>query len=185
MEDRSEKRNVQALYNPPPPEDYSKNYLRLGVVIGIACIFIAVEIVGGTIAKSIAIISDAIHLVSDLLGFVFSFIFLYLSKKEMDEKVSFGYHRMELIGALANIFIVWAMVLFIIIEATQRILNNAYVERPAIMLITAIAGLLINVVLYKILHGGSHHSHGLMADDHSHSHSHSHSQDFSSSSECS
>jgi zinc transporter 2 len=73
-----------------------------------------VEVIGGTIAKSIAIISDAIHLVSDLIGFVFSFVFLYLSKKEMDEKVSFGYHRMELIGALANIFIVWTMVLFII-----------------------------------------------------------------------
>jgi solute carrier family 30 (zinc transporter), member 2 len=146
------------------------------VVIGIACVFIGVEVVGGTIAKSIAIISDAIHLVSDLIGFVFSFIFLYLSKKEMDEKVSFGYHRMELIGALANIFIVWTMVLFIIFEATNRIINKAFVELPAIMLITALAGLLINIILYKILHGGSSHSHGLMADEHDHSHDHSHSR---------
>lgn len=145
-------------------------------MIGIAAIFIAVEVVGGTIAKSIAIISDAIHLVSDLIGFVFSFVFLYLSKKEMDERVSFGYHRMELIGALANIFIVWAMVIFIMIEATQRIINKEFVERPAIMLITAIAGMLINVILYKILHGGASHSHGLMSGhDHDHDHSHSHS----------
>lgn len=143
------------------------------MVIGIAAVFIGVEVVGGTIAKSIAIISDAIHLVSDLIGFVFSFVFLYLSKKEMDERVSFGYHRMELIGALANIFIVWAMVIFIMIEATQRIINKEFVERPAIMVITAIAGMLINVILYNILHGGSSHSHGLMSGhDHDHSHSH-------------
>jgi zinc transporter 2 len=150
--------------------------VRLAVVIVIATIFIAVEIIGGTIAKSIAIISDAIHLVSDLLGFAFSFLFLYLSKKEMDEKVSFGYHRMELIGALANIFIVWTMVLFIIFEATLRIINKEFVEKPAIMLITAIAGLLINIILYKILHGGASHSHGLMADEHDHSHSHGSSE---------
>ena len=80
--------------------------------------------VGGTIAGSIAIISDAIHLVTDLLGFIFSFVFLYLSKKKMNDKVSFGYHRMELIGALANIFIVWIMVLFVVYEATGRIINR-------------------------------------------------------------
>jgi zinc transporter 2 len=114
MEDKRDQRNVRLLYRPPPHEDYSKNYLRLTIVIVIACIFIAVEIIGGTIANSIAIISDAIHLVSDLLGFIFSFLFLYLSKQPRDHTVSFGYHRMELIGALANIFIVWAMVLFIV-----------------------------------------------------------------------
>ena len=112
------------MYRPPPPEDYSSNYRRLVVVIIIATLFIALEVIGGKIAKSIAIISDAIHLVSDLLGFVFSFIFLYLSKKEMDKRVSFGYHRMELIGALLNIFIVWTMVLFIMYEATIRIVNK-------------------------------------------------------------
>jgi Co/Zn/Cd efflux system component len=57
-------------------------------------VFIAGEVIGGTIAGSIAIISDAIHLVSDLVGFIFTFVFLYLSKKVMNERVSFGYHRM-------------------------------------------------------------------------------------------
>ena len=141
-------------------------------MIAIATVFIAVEIVGGTISGSIAIMSDAIHLISDLIGFVFSFIFLYLSKKEMDKKVSFGYHRMELIGALANIFIVWAMVLFIIYEATLRIVNKEIVKQPVIMLITSVVGLLINVVLYKILHGGSSHSHGLLNDHSCDEHDH-------------
>jgi zinc transporter 2 len=87
-------------------------------------VFIALEIIGGTIAHSIAIMSDAIHLVSDVMGFAFSFIFLYLSKKGMNEKISFGYHRMELIGALANIFIIWIMVIFILYEATLRVVNK-------------------------------------------------------------
>ncbi len=124
MNKSSERRNLSLLYRPPPPEDYSQNYCRLTSVIVLATIFIALEVIGGTLSGSIAIISDAIHLVSDLLGFVFSILFLYLSKKEMDEKVTFGYHRMELIGALINIFIVWAMVLFIMYEATLRIIHK-------------------------------------------------------------
>jgi cation diffusion facilitator family transporter len=92
--------------------------------------------------------------VSDLVGFIFSFVFLYLSKKAMDERVSFGYHRMELLGALANLFIVWLLVIFVIYEATQRIFNRDFVQNPTVMLITAIAGLAVNVLMYMVLHGG-------------------------------
>ena len=94
------------------------------MVCVIAVIFIAGEVIGGTIAHSVAIISDAIHLVSDLIGFIFSFVFLYLSKKRMDQKASFGYHRMELLGAIANLFIVWYLIIMVMIEATSRIINK-------------------------------------------------------------
>jgi zinc transporter 2 len=90
----------------------------------ISFVFIAGEIVGGVIAHSIAIISDAMHLITDVIGFAFSFIFIYLSKKAADHKMSFGYHRMELMGALANIFIIWLLILFVAYEATLRIINK-------------------------------------------------------------
>ena len=176
----STKRNEvrKSFYVPPPPEDYSKNFIRLGAVCGIAVIFIAVEVVGGTLAHSVAIISDAIHLVSDLVAFIFSFVFLYLSKKRMDKKASFGYHRMELLGALVNLVIVWALVLIVLIEATLRIVNKEFVREPKIMAMTAGFGVVVNIVLFKVLHGGATHSHGLMHDScagHGHGHDHSHS----------
>jgi zinc transporter 2 len=94
MQQVSDRHKIRALYKPPPEEDNSKNYWLLSTVILISMIFITGEVIGGTIAGSIAIISDAIHLVSDLVGFVFSFVFLYLSKTAMNDRVSFGYHRM-------------------------------------------------------------------------------------------
>lgn len=160
----TKKRDFKKLYRPPAEEDYSENYVRLIVVIVISFVFIAGEIVGGVISHSIAIISDAIHLITDLMGFVLSFVFIYLSKWKPNERMTFGYHRMELIGALANLFIIWFLLVFVMYEATLRLIDNEFVENPLVMLITAAGGLVINIVMYKVLHGGKSHSHGLMSE---------------------
>lgn len=79
---------------------------------------------GGYISGSISVISDAFHLVTDLIGFGISYVFIYFSRKEPTEKMSFGYHRMELLGALGNLFIIWFLAIFMIYEATIRIINK-------------------------------------------------------------
>jgi solute carrier family 30 (zinc transporter), member 2 len=84
------------------------------IVILISVVFIAGELIAGIISHSIAIISDAIHLISDTIGFFTSFLFLYLSKWRPTEKMTFGYHRMELLGAIANIFIIWILIFFVV-----------------------------------------------------------------------
>lgn len=114
--------NKRYLYKPPPAEDYSKNFCKLYIVIAISFVFIAGEFVGGYISGSISVISDAFHLVTDLIGFVVSFVFIYISRRDPTEKMSFGYHRMELIGALGNLFIIWFLAIFMIYEATIRII---------------------------------------------------------------
>lgn len=173
------RKDVKRLYKPPPEEDYTANYIRLIIVIVISVIFIGGEVVAGIIADSIAIISDAVHLVSDLIAFIFSFLFLYLSKKPPTPKMTFGFHRMELLGALANIFIIWFLIIFVMYESTLRIIDKDFVQKPFVMLIAAGAGFLVNVLMYKILHGGASHSHGLLSEpcdghDHAHGHGHDH-----------
>ena len=79
--------------------------------------------------------------------------------------MSFGYHRMEVLGALGNLFIIWALALFLIYEATKRIINKQFVKEPIVMLIVAGVGLPVNIIMYFILHSGSSHSHGLMSDE--------------------
>ena len=123
-ETSSKKRNKQHLYKPPPEEDYTRSYTRLIIVIIISFAFIGGEVAAGVISNSIAIIADAIHLITDLVGFVFSFLFLYLSKKKPTSKMTFGYHRMELLGALSNLFIIYVLLLFIVTEATERIIEK-------------------------------------------------------------
>lgn len=68
--------------------------------------------------------------------------------------MTFGYHRMELLGALGNLFIIWALAIFLIYEATMRIINKEFVKEPKVMLIVAAIGLPINIVMYFVLHGG-------------------------------
>lgn len=70
------------MYKPPPKEDSSGNYKKLIVVIIISFVFITGEFVGGYISGSISVISDAFHLVTDLLGFSVSFLFLWFAKKK-------------------------------------------------------------------------------------------------------
>jgi zinc transporter 2 len=70
------------LYKPPPLEDYSKNFCKLYIVIAISFVFISAEFVGGYISGSLSVISDAFHLVTDLIGFAISFGFIYFSRMD-------------------------------------------------------------------------------------------------------
>ena len=87
-------------------------------------IFVVGEFVGGYISNSISVISDAFHLVTDLVGFVVTFVFIYFSRKRPNSVMSFGYHRMEIIGALGNLFIIWALGAFLYYESTMRIIDK-------------------------------------------------------------
>lgn len=166
------RRDFLKLYTPPPQENNSQKYRKLIIVIVLSLSFVATEIVAGVIAHSISIISDAIHLICDVLGYFSSFIFLYLSRKPPSKAMTFGYHRMELLGALSNIFIVWTLILFVIFESTHRIVNKEFVEKPLVMIVAATADLLVNIGIYKILHQGPTHSHGLLGNPCQHGHHH-------------
>jgi Co/Zn/Cd efflux system component len=84
------------------------------------------------------------------------------------------------LGALTNIYIVWILILYVMYESTHRIIDKAFVEKPMVMLIAAGADLIVNIAIYKVLHGGTEHSHGLLADHcdgHGHAHGHEHSHE--------
>ena len=66
----------------------------------ICVLFMVAEIVGGYLANSLAIMTDAAHLLSDLLGFVISVIALLIGQRDPTKQLSFGYARAEIIGAL-------------------------------------------------------------------------------------
>ncbi len=69
---------------------------------------------------------------------------------------------MEVLGALGNLFVIWFLAIFLIYEATDRIIKKEFVEEPLAMLIVGVGGLAVNIVMYFVLHSGSH-SHGLMS----------------------
>lgn len=172
---------LDEAYNIDPIVHDSRHVMRkLLCVLFLAGLFMAIEIVGGLLANSIAILSDAAHMLSDLLGFVISIISIYISGLPANTKHSFGYHRAGVIGALASIMVIWALTGFLIYFAVRRVINidEVEVEGP-LMFGVACFGLLTNLVMIKVLHGGEGHGHAHghgSSHGHDHGHGHSHSE---------
>ena len=162
-------------------KDYKKNQddaiRKLSYVCIICTIFMIIEIVGGYLANSIAIMSDAAHLLSDLLGFVISIVSIFISRKVAKNEMSYGYHRAEIIGALVSVVLIWALTVWLLYEATLRVINIPVVN-GLIMIVVAIIGFSFNVIMGLVLaHQGIAHSHGLHGCDHDHDHGHEHGHD--------
>ena len=134
--------------------------LKKLVLASVLCfLFMVGEFVGGLIANSLAILTDSAHLLSDLLGFAISIAAVLISRRPASTKTSYGYHRTEVLGALASISLIWALTLVLVYEAVQRVITPETVD-GLVMLITAGCGLLVNIVLTKVLHHHGSHAHG-------------------------
>jgi len=118
---------------------------KLVIVLLTSLVFVGVEIGGGILANSIAIMSDAAHLVSDVLGLGVSVFALHISARKANDVFTYGYHRIEVIGALFSIFTIWAMALWLVIEATERFYNPPEIM-GGIMFCVAILSLVFNVI---------------------------------------
>ena len=79
------------------------------------------EFVGGFFANSLAIFTDATHLLSDLAGFIISIFSIWIAKKGASSTMSYGYHRAEVIGALASVILIWGLTAVLIYEAIIRL----------------------------------------------------------------
>ncbi|GFS08499.1 zinc transporter 2 [Elysia marginata] len=145
------------------------------ILASILClIFMTGETVGGLIAGSLAIISDAAHLLTDFASFMISLTALYLAQRPATKRLSFGWYRIEILGALMSILMLWVLTGILVYSAVQRIIDDDFEINASIMLITAATGVAFNIVLGTTLHQHSH-SHG-GGHGHSHGTSHSHGQ---------
>lgn len=113
-------------------------------------VFMTIEFVGGYIAGSLAIMTDAAHLLSDLSGFIISMISLYIALRPANTKLTYGYHRAEIIGALVSILIIWFLTGWLLTEAYHRLFNPHYINSLMMMGIAS-CGLLFNLIMAKIM----------------------------------
>ncbi|CAN8013686.1 unnamed protein product, partial [Ixodes persulcatus] len=130
---------------------------------------------GGYLSNSLAIMSDAAHLCADLAGFVISIFAVWIAQKSPTKRMSFGFYRAEILGAMVSVVFIWVLTGILVYTAAQRIYHDDYDIDADIMLIVSGTGVAMNIIMGLILHGwcpvgGSHgHSHGLRS---SHGHSH-------------
>ncbi|CAM9293576.1 unnamed protein product [Bubo scandiacus] len=137
-------------------------------VASIICIFFMIaEITGEYIAGSLAVITDAAHILVDLTSFLISLFSLWLASKPPTKQLTFGWHRAEILGALMSMIIVWMVTGLLTYLASMRLLHPNYDIDATVMLITSACAVLANILLSLILHQSGHgHSHGAQTREH-------------------
>ena len=116
--------------------------------------FMLVEVVGGLVAGSLALLADAAHMLTDTVSLGLAWVAFRLTDRPADDRRTFGYHRFPVLAAFLNGIVLVAVVAWIAFEAVQRLLEPAPVLGGTMAAI-AVLGLLVNVVAFAILHGGS------------------------------
>jgi cobalt-zinc-cadmium efflux system protein len=127
---------------------------RLAWALGIIIVFMVVEIVGGLVSGSLALLADAGHMVSDAAALGFSIVALRVGRRSATPRMSYGYRRLEILAAFVNGLALFAIAVWITVEAIQRFWEPVSVMAGT-MLAVAVAGLAANIVAFLILTGGN------------------------------
>ncbi len=127
---------------------------RLFISILLNGLITLVEIVGGIFSNSLALISDAIHNLSDTLALILAWLANNVSGRKPNARRTFGYKRFEILSAFMNASILTAISIYLIYEAILRFLHPEPV-RSALMLIIAVIGLVANLISMLFLHRDS------------------------------
>lgn len=126
---------------------------RLSVTLALVATYLIAEVVGGLWAGSLALLADAGHMFSDMGALALSLFAIWLAQRPSSVERTFGYHRVEILAALANGVALVAVALLILREAVER-LSAPREVLGAPMLIVAVGGLFINLAGLWMLHGG-------------------------------
>lgn len=157
----------------PVPLNSSQNIKARNQLLAatlLCLIFMVAEAVGGYLAGSLAVQTDAAHLLSDLVGFGGSLMALWLSKRPSSRRLTYGWARAEPLAALASVLVLWCVTAGVGGIAVHRLLTGESNIDVNTMIIVAGLGVIINIVMGLVLHGGCNgfegehgHSHGLAA----------------------
>ncbi len=137
-------------------DDHSKqqsNIKRVQLALALTGTFTLVEVVGGILSGSLALLADAGHMLTDTMALALSAIAFRMSSRPADAKRSYGYQRFQILAAFVNGLSLLVIVGWILFEAVQRILSPPLVVGQ-MMLIVAAAGLVVNIFVFFVIHGG-------------------------------
>src|SRR3990172_4103128 len=130
---------------------------RLKIVLGIIVAIMVAEVVGGILSNSLALLGDAGHMLVDGLALGLSLFAITMVARPATLNKTYGYHRVEIMAALANGVTLVLVAAYIFYEAYQRFLEPPVVRAP-LMLVIASIGLVANLTGMMLLGGVSRHS---------------------------
>jgi cobalt-zinc-cadmium efflux system protein len=133
--------------------NHKDNIKRVQIALVLTATFMLVEVVGGILSGSLALLADAGHMLTDSMALALTAFAFRASVRPADKKRSFGYQRFQIIAAFVNGLSLLVIVGWILVEAVRRLIDPPDVLGQT-MLIVAGAGLIVNIVAFVILHGG-------------------------------
>ncbi|MBA2964675.1 MULTISPECIES: cation diffusion facilitator family transporter [Ramlibacter] len=133
------------------------NERSLKIALGLTSSFLLVEFVGGIVTQSLALLSDAAHMFTDVAALVIALVAIRMGQRAADSRRTFGYARFEILAAAFNAMLLFGAAVFIVYEAYLRLKAPPDIQ-PTGMLVIAVVGLIVNILAMKVLMGGKDES---------------------------
>lgn len=130
---------------------------KLLMALALTGIFMIAEVIGACVTGSLALLSDASHMLTDTAALAISLIALQIAKRPADQKRTFGYARIEILASTFNALLLFMVAAYILYEAYQRLLVPSEIATGAMMWI-AIGGLFVNLISMRLLSSASSES---------------------------
>jgi cobalt-zinc-cadmium efflux system protein len=115
----------------------------LWIALGVNAVFLVVEIVGGLVFSSLALLADATHLATDVIGLGVALVAQVLMSRPASGRRTFGFRRAEALGAQANAVLVLGAAVWIAVEAVGRLGSQHHVDGAGLLVVAAL-GLVLN-----------------------------------------
>jgi len=131
----------------------NSNMRRVTIALVLTAVFMLVEVVGGIISGSLALLADAGHMLTDTMALALAAVAFRVSRRPADSRLTYGYQRFQILAAFVNGLSLLGIVGWILYEAVSRFLSPSDVMGET-MLIVATAGLVVNIIAFVVLHGG-------------------------------
>lgn len=139
------------------PKVDENNRRRVGLAAVLTGLFMVAEVAGGLISGSLALLADAGHMMTDFAALAMAWGAFQIARKPANWRHTFGYDRVSILVAFVNGLTLFGVAIWIVWEAFHRILNPGDILAGP-MLYVAIAGLVVNLVVFKILMGADQHN---------------------------
>ncbi|AMS16029.1 cation diffusion facilitator family transporter [Pseudomonas chlororaphis] len=127
---------------------------KLWMALGLTGSFMIAEVIGAFVTGSLALLSDAAHMMTDALALAISLVAIQVGKRAADRKRTFGYARFEILAAAFNALLLFVVAFYILFEAWQRLSAPAEIQSTG-MLVIAVLGLVVNLISMRLLASAS------------------------------
>ncbi len=134
-------------------EANESNLKRVLVALVLTGSFMIVEVIGGIISGSLALLADAGHMLTDTMALALAAVAFHVSKRPADGNLTYGYQRFQILAAFVNGLSLLVVVGWILYEAVERLIVPREILGET-MLLVASAGLVVNIISFTVLHKG-------------------------------